>query len=550
MSRFFSDTASRFFRLAMLVFPFWRLLFQSIFFGISGHLSSIGLIVFSAISAAKLIRGESFPVVQVAAAVICGLVRGGLRYGEHYFGHDIAFRLLFDIRKKIFHAVNRLAPAKLLDRKSGDICQTVMSDVEFIETFFAHTLAPVVMALIVPLIILSVLGAINVLFPLVLFPFYLLMGLLVPFLSFKSASSAGKVYRSRVSSMNADLLENLQGLKELMLFNKEDERLSLLLKDVEESGESYRKIRNNEGWIAAFVEIIVISATAAIAVTAAYLSGTGLIDVADILIAVVISMVSFGPLISLMFLSNSLINTSAAAERVFTLIDEVPAVENESDPIFGFKADCAPEAVTIDFAYPGTGKLILKGFDLKVEKDKITVLNGESGRGKSTILYLMMRFFDPQKGKMLLGGSSLQRFGIDRLRSSISYFTQETVLFNISVMENLKLADGSASDEDVFRAAKSAGIHKFIMDLPYGYNTIAGEKGNRFSCGERQRLGLARIFLQDNEVILLDEPVSNLDHENEVLIMKNLRRGLSGRTVVLVSHRKSVVDLADRVVVI
>ncbi len=178
----------------------------------------------------------------------------------------------------------------------------------------------------------------------------------------------------------------------------------------------------------------------------------------------------------------------------------------------------------------------------------MSVLSAESGRGKSTILYLMMRFFDPLKGRMLLNGRSLKRLKLNRLRRSVSYLTQETVLFNVSVMENIKLADEEASDEDVYRAADKAGIHEFILNLPDGYGTIAGEKGERFSSGERQRIGLARIFLQDNEVILLDEPVSSLDYENEVLIMKNLRTGLAGRTVVLISHRKSIIEFADRII--
>ncbi len=548
MSKRFFNTAAHFIRLGRLVGPYRRLLLQSLFFGTTGHLSSIGLMAFSALSAAQIIRGETFPLVPAVAAVVCGLVRGGLRYGEHYFGHDIAFRLLFNIRRKIFCAINRLAPAKLLDKKTGDICSAAISDVEFIEIFFAHTLAPIMMAIIIPLIILIVLGTINILFPLVLLPFYLLMGLLIPVLSFKYASSSGREYRSRISDMNSSFLENLQGLRELILFNKEEEKFLQLLKDTKKSGESYKKIRNNEGWLVAFVEIVMISAMAAVIAIAIYLLRIGNIDIAGIVIVIVISMTSFGPLISLMLLSNSLVNTSAAAERIFALIDEIPAVENEEDCITSFEVEDAPEAACIDFTYPDNKKLIFEKFNLRLEKGKVSALSAKSGRGKSTILYLMMRFFDPIKGSMLLNGRSLKRLKLNRLRRSVSYFTQETVLFNVSVMENIKLADEGASDEDVYRAADKAGIHEFILSLPDGYGTIAGEKGERFSSGEQQRIGLARIFLQDNEVILLDEPVSSLDYENEVLIMKNLRTGLAGHTVVLISHRKNVIGFADRII--
>jgi ATP-binding cassette subfamily C protein len=444
--------------------------------------------------------------------------------------------------------VNRLAPAKLIDRKTGDLCSTVMSDVEYIETFFAHTLAPIIMGVIIPVIILIILGTINIFFPLILLPFYLLMGLLIPLLSFRSAAAVGSEYRDMLSEMNSALIENLQGLRELMLFNKDRRRLSSLLDDTKESGKMYKKLRSNEGWLAALVDITVVSAAAAVITLSAYLVHAGTVGPGPVVLAVVISMTSFGPLISLMFLSNNLVNTSAAAKRIFALVDETPAVENNDGCFTDFSVEGAPIARHVDFAYPGSDSTVLKDFNLIVEKGKISVLKGESGKGKSTVLYLMIRFFDPVHGKMILDGTSLQNYALDTLRTKISYFTQETTLFNLTVMENIRIADASASDEDVYQAAIKAGIHDFILSLPEGYNTKAGERGSRFSSGERQRIGLARIFLQNNDVILLDEPVSNLDCENEALIMKNLSAGLTGRTVVLVSHRNSVTELADRII--
>ena len=546
------DTFKIFIRLTGMVKPFKGLLSASVGCGILGQLSSIGLLAFAA-SAAAIILTEGFlPVFAVAAAILCGLVRGVLRYGEHYLGHDIAFRLLFNIRKEIFRAVNRLAPAKLLDRKSGDISTTVMADVEYIETFFAHTLAPVLIGFFVSAVVLVAAGIINIRVSAVLLPFYLLSGLVLPLLSFRSAADSGFRHRRRLSEMNSRMVESLQGLMDLMLLGRDKEMLDSLLKNSGNSDESYKRIRANEGTLAAFAEITLGAAAAAVISLSAFLVHRGIMTTGEAVFTVVLSLTSFGPMIGLMFLSNSLVNTAAAARRVFALIDEKPAVENldedTGERVSGFTVQSAPILGNVDFSYPGTNAEVLSGFSLRTEKGKISALKAGSGRGKSTVLYLMIRFFDPDTGTVVLGDHSLKRYDLDELRCRISYFTQNTILFNISVMENIRIADRSASDEEVYLAAEKAGIHDFISLLPEGYMTSAGEQGNRFSSGEKQRIGLARVFLQDNGLILLDEPVSNLDSENEKLIMNNFKSGVSGKTVILVSHRKSVIDIADTVI--
>ncbi|MBI9108512.1 MAG: ABC transporter ATP-binding protein [Spirochaetales bacterium] len=278
----------------------------------------------------------------------------------------------------------------------------------------------------------------------------------------------------------------------------------------------------------------------------------GTADIGELIMAAVLSITSFDPLISLTFLSNSLVNTVAAAERIFALIDEKPVVDDIAESRRGcrtdFKIEEPPKAESVNFAYPGTERKILESLSLYVKKNRISAFKAKSGRVKSTVLSLMMQFFDPARGRMILNESDLKEFGLDSLRGGISYFTQETTLFNISVMDSIRRADESATDEVVFEAAEKAGIHHYICSLPSGYDTTAGEQGSRFSIGERLRIGLARIFLQNNHVILLYEPVSNLDSENEKLIMENLKRGLERITVVLVSHRPSVIAIADDII--
>ncbi len=542
----------RFFRLGKMIKPHRKLLLGSLSCGVAGHLSSIGLLGFAALAAARLVstgsfRGSGAAGATVAAAA-CALVRGALRYGEHYWGHDIAFRLLFDLRQKIFSALENLAPARILDRRSGDLSASVMGDVEAVETFFAHTLAPVMIGFLVPLTVLIVLASIHILLALTLLPFYLLMGLLIPLLSFANTLSLGQVYRKALGEMNSSMVENLQGLRELMLLGRDEEYLNRVLDDTLESGKTYRKIRANEGRLGAAVELILLLSAAAVSGMGVLLIQRGLLDVPLFVCALVVAMSSFGPLISLMFLSGNLVNTSAAAERIFALMDESPAVSDSAESVSPGTIQEVPEIRNLDFTYPGARQAVLENFSLKVGQGGITGLRAESGRGKSTILYMMMRFFDPQRGGVFLKNRPLPEFTLDKLRSGMTYFNQDTFLFNISVMENIRMARVEASDEEVIEAARQAGIHTLIESLPEGYATLAGERGSRFSSGEKQRIGLARIFLQNNEVILLDEPVSNLDHENEELVMENLVKGLKDRTVVLVSHRNTVMARAERII--
>ncbi len=544
----------RFFRLGRMIKPHRRLLLGSLACGVTGHLSTIGLLGFAALAAARLWSGggagfrESGAFGPAAAAGLCALVRGALRYGEHYWGHDIAFRLLFDIRQKIFAALEELAPARILDRRSGDLSSSVMGDVEAVETFFAHTLAPVMIGFLVPLTVLIVLGSVHVLLPLALLPFYLLMGLFIPLKSFSNTLSLGQIYREKLAGMNSSLVENLQGLRELMLLGRDEEYLNRVLDDTLESGKTYKKIRANEGRLAAGVELILLSSAAAVSGTGLLLIHRGVLDLPLFVCALVTAMSSFGPLISLMFLSGNLVNTSAAAERIFALLDEEPAVRDAEESVSPGTIRRVPEAQELDFRYPGAPRPVLENFSLKVDKGGITGLQAESGRGKSTILYMLMRFFDPQKGRVLLENRPLKDYTLNELRSGISYFNQDTFLFNIPVMENIRMARFDASDSEVMEAAEKAGIHTLIESLPEGYATLAGERGSRFSSGEKQRIGLARIFLQNNPVIFLDEPVSNLDYENEQIIMKNVVEELKDRTVVLVSHRKTVMACAERVI--
>ncbi len=545
----------KFFRLLKMVKPFSNLMFFSVLSGTLGHLSAIGLMAFSAATVATILNNggvdsSNFPMFFAIGALVSGLLRGVLRLGEHYFGHDIAFRLLFEIRKQIFITLNRLAPAKLLDRKSGDIASAVIADVEFIEVFFAHTIAPIIMGILVPLTVLIVLAFQNWMYALCLLPFYLFMGFIFPVLSFKRAGNIGKQYRENLADLNSSMLEDLQGLKDLMLLNRDKDRLDSLAQKGVDNDKYFSKLKKHEGFVSLISEFIVVAAVGVNLIVSYHLYNLGVVSVGTVLFSLVLTASSFGPLFSLMFLSNSLLNTFAAADRIFALMDEEEAVSDCENPVVLDSVDSSPIIECVDFAYPRMDKNIFDNFSFKVDEGKMTSLVAESGRGKSTALYLIMRFFDPSRGRVVFNSKNLKDYQLNSLRENISYFTQDTVIFNTTVFENIKIANDSASDEDIYKAAKNAGIHNFIMSLPDKYDTIAGEGGDRFSSGEKQRIGLARMFLQDNQVILLDEPVSNLDYDNEQLIMANIKDGFKNHTIVLVSHRDSVRDFADKSVVL
>ncbi|MBN2651272.1 MAG: ABC transporter ATP-binding protein [Spirochaetales bacterium] len=545
---------SVFLRLFRMVRPFSWLMVLSVLCGAVGHLAAIGLMGFAAAAVVQIVgfagSGGEFPYLFAGLALCCGLVRGFCRLGEHYFGHDIAFRLLFDIRTKIFKALSRLAPAKLIDKRSGDVCSSAISDVEYVEIFFAHTVAPIIIGFIVSVVCLVVVGGLNLWYAVGLLPFYLIMGVVVPILSYKAAGKAGYEYRENLSAINSNLLETLRGVKDLILLNQAEARFAGLGEETQKNNQLFAKIKQHEGVVAGLSEVIVLLAVLGNVVVSAALYSRGGVGVREIVISAVVVASSFGPLFSLMFLANSLLNTRAAAGRIFELLDEVPVVGDCAGAVDVGAVGQTPELCGVDFSYPRSQLQILEKFNFSFTKGVLTAISANSGRGKSTILYLMMRFYDPEAGKVVIDGEDLRTMRLDMLRSNISYFTQETKLFNTTIIENIRIADESASDSEVQAAAKKAGIHDFIMSLPQQYQSRVSELGGNFSSGERQRIGLARIFLQDNEVVLLDEPVSNLDSETEQLVMNNLKEGLAGKSALIVSHRQTVIDMADEVVFI
>lgn len=534
-------------RLIVELKPLAPVMLITIGMGVLGFLAAIAIATFGAVALGTLI-GEVTQFTfkgAVIVMILCAVLRGLLRYCEQLSGHYIAFKILVILRDKIFTALRRLAPAKLEGKEKGNLISLITSDIELLEVFYAHTIAPIAIAIITNTIISIVLFKINPWFGLVGAIFFLIVGFAIPYLSSKMAKEAGVEYRNDFGDSNSYILDSLRGLKEILLFNGGQRRLDNINEKSRKLNKSLSKIKDHEGIIRGVTDLTIM-----LAILTSVGTGFGLlisdnISFIEIVIAVVIVASSFGPVVALSNLSNNLLHTFACAERLFALLDEEPNVEEvngdkkiESNSI-RFK--------DVDFAYPGREEKILDNISVDINKGDKIALIGESGIGKSTFIKLIMRFWDVNSGRIDIDGKNIKEIPTKSLRASQTLVSQETYLFNESIEDNIKIGNMNASREEVIEAAKKASIHDFIEKLPNGYDTKAGELGGMLSSGEKQRIGLARAFISSGDVLILDEPTSNLDTLNESEILKSIKENCEEKTIILISHRKSTTSVCNKV---
>ncbi len=451
---------------------------------------------------------------------VCALLRGVLRYGEQSCNHYIAFRLLARIRDIVFGKLRTLAPAKLEGRSRGDLISMITSDVELLEVFYAHTISPVAIAVLVSLIFVIWQSSLSWLLGLLSLLSYLCVGVLLPWLQTRRAAVLGKAYRRKSGDLTAAVLETIRGQKELRQFSAIDSRLKQLEARTEELARTEEELKSMQGSTQAC---------------------TGL---AVMLVSFLVQISSFGPVIALANLGTGLSQTLGAGERILTLLDETPVTAE----VPGTVQPLGPLALDqVTFGYEGEDRPVLQDMTLDIPERRILGICGPSGCGKSTLLRLLMRFWDPQSGQVLSGNRDIRDLSTNSLRHAQGFVTQDTDLFHDTIAENLRLARPQATREELEDACRKAAIHEFILSLPQGYDTMVGELGSTLSGGERQRLGLARAFLQDGEFLFLDEPTSNLDSLNEGIILQAIDRQMRDKTVVLVTHRKSTLGFADQV---
>ncbi len=533
-------------RLLLELKPLVPVMFITITFGVIGFLAAISIATFAAIALGTVIEGMTLVSFETAVIImiVSAVFRGLLRYVEQLSGHYIAFKILYLLRDKVFTKLRTLAPAKLEGKDKGNLISLITSDIELLEVFYAHTIAPIMIAIITNTIIAAILFTIHPTFGILAFIFFILIGLVIPIASSRHAKNHGAAYREQFGESNTYVLESLRGLKELLLFNGGRARQDALNEQSDELNAQLQKIKQHEGLIAGLTDVIISLSIISFVGIGLYLYVMNQLSLTLTLVAIVMIASSFGPVVALSNLANNLLHTFACAQRLFDLLDE----EAQITEIAGERElnITDVEFENVNFAYPNSKQLILEQASLSLKKGDRVAIVGESGVGKSTFVKLLMRTFDPQHGTVSLNKQAVHEIPTKTLRQIQTLMSQETHLFNTSIKENLLLGKADANDEELMVACQKASIHEFIVSLPQGYDTRVGELGGMLSSGEKQRLGLARAFLHDGDLLILDEPTSNLDALNEAEILQSLKHYTKDKTVVLISHRKSTTAIATK----
>lgn len=541
-----------------LVKPLLHIMLAAIILGTLGYLCAIFLTILAGqVIVHGLLTGVAGMIVPVdnmwlvftpvktiiTVMIVIAVLRGILHYVEQYCNHFIAFKLLAIIRHKVFAALRKLCPAKLEGRDKGNLISIITTDIELLEVFYAHTISPIAIATLTSIIMVIFIGRYHWLAGLLALAAYLIVGVAIPMWNGKRGSQKGMEFRTNFGELNSFVLDSLRGLDETIQYGqgeKRKEQMSERSKNLAGMQESLSKM---EGSQRSFTNMVILLASFGMLALTIWLYAKGEMGFEGILTCTIAMMGSFGPVVALSSLSNNLNQTLASGERVLSLLEETPLVEEIPGDVETEHEFTGAEAENVTFAYGE--EVILDNYSLKLQPGKITGIHGASGSGKSTLLKLLMRFWDVQDGSVSVDGTDVRKIPTKHLRDMESYVTQETHLFHDSIANNIAIAKPGASREEIMEAAKKASIHDFIMTLPKGYDTEVGELGDTLSGGEKQRIGIARAFLHECPLILLDEPTSNLDSLNEGIILKSLKESAEKKTVVLVSHRVSTMNVAD-----
>ncbi len=527
-------------RLIGLVKPLSGYMALAITMGLIGHLCAAFITVFGGYAILYVLHPEwSMNLGFLFGAVlIFALVRGFLRYAEQACNHFIAFKLLALIRDKVFGALRRLCPAKLEGKDKGNLISIITSDIELLEVFYAHTISPIAIAFLFCIIMVCFIGSYHVVLGALALVAYVTVGVIIPLVTSRLSGDDGIRFRTKSGQLSSLVLDSLRGLSETLQYGQGEKRMTQMNAQTDHLSKDEERMKRTAGRNTAVTNTVILVFDLAVLFLSAALVGFE-----GCLITTLALMSSFGPVVALAALGATLQNTFAAGNRVLDILDESPVVEEVSGKTENEFHGAAAENIT--FAYGE--ETILNNFSVTIPENKIIGINGRSGSGKSTLLKLFMRFWQVQHGEVKISGRNVDEINTTNLRNMESFVTQETHLFHDSIRNNLRIAKLDATDDEIIAACKKASVHDFIMSLPKGYDTEVGELGDTLSGGERQRLGLARAFLHDAPFMLLDEPTSNLDSLNEAVILKSLHEECAGKTVVLVSHRKSTMGIADTV---
>lgn len=525
-----------------LVKPLTDYMILAILMGLLGHLCASFITIFGAFGILQVLgmwKGSlGFLFIGVA---VFAVLRGILRYAEQSCNHFIAFKLLALIRDEVFQSLRKLTPAKLEGKDKGNLITVITSDIELLEVFYAHTISPTAIAVLYTILLCLFIGQFHVILGILALLAYLAVGVLIPLAVSKAGGDDGMRFRTKSGELGSFVLDSLRGLSETLQYGQGQERMRQMNHRTDELSKEEERMKRTTGRNMAITGMTILISDLLMLFVSSMLYQRGTLGFDGVLISTVALMSSFGPVTALANLGSTLQNTFAAGNRVLDILEEEPMVKE----INGQKeiAFHGAKAEHVTFSYGQ--ETILKDVSADIKENSVVGIIGKSGSGKSTLLKLLMRFWDVQEGSVSISGTGVNQINTSNLRDMESFVTQETCLFHDSVAANLRIAKLDATQEELEAACKKASIHEFIKRLPQGYETQVGELGDTLSGGERQRLGLARAFLHDAPFMLLDEPTSNLDSLNEAVILKSLEEERNGKTVVLVSHRESTMQIAD-----
>ena len=515
--------------------------------GSVGFICAMGVTLMGAVGIAKAL-GESIALSYGAIiflAVACGVMRGILRYFEQYSNHYIAFRLLAVLRDKIFTSLRVLCPAKLESKQKGAIIAMITSDIETLEVFYAHTISPICIAVLVSVCVIGFVGTMSSWWlALVALIGFITVGIVVPMITSGKLEASGVRYREEFAAFNAFFLDSIKGIKDILLNNAGKERE----KEVNDRSDvllSETKNMKNDITKASAATELCVSAFIIITLSVGILLVTkDVLSIGKMMIGVVTVFGSFGPVIAISALPGNLTQTFASGDRVLNLLAETPAVTPVKNGEFIDFENL--NVKNLSFSYDGDIN-ILSDICMHAEKGEIIGIIGESGCGKSTFLKLLLRFWKKEKGQICYNGTDIDNINTENLLDNVTMVSQVTYLFDETIEDNLRIARPTATQKELEKACKMASVHDFILSLPDGYQSRVGALGDNLSAGEKQRIGLARAFLSGSELILLDEPTSNVDSINEGIILKALKEQKHKKSIILVSHRESTMAIADRV---
>lgn len=538
------ELTSRLFRIAK---PIRGYLIISTLASIIGSLSHMGLMAFGALwilCAAGYAEGSS--LVYALLTALCGILIAVCRYLEGVYSHKGAYGVLAAMRVDLFKRISRISPAFMSERKMGDVLNIAVSDIETLEFFFAHTIGPMFTVILLPLTSVLLAWHYSPLFGMILIPFYIMISIIIPSAALYAGKGIGMRYRTSLGELRAKILESVYGIRDLQIFNAGKRKEKEVLKVNQEVSKAAHGLVLHQQTLSSLPNLFVYLARIAVILCAAYLARQGKGNPVATIVVSYAAAASFSSTFSLTFVVSHLLEAFASAERLFIIEDTEPSVKEADDP----KTLCGVEEICFEdvrFTYPSSDSPVIEHLNLKIRKGEYIGLIGESGAGKSTILRLLLRFYDPDAGRILINGTDERDFSLSSLHDSIALLEQDTYLFNLSIAENIAVSKPDASMEEIREAAKRAGIASLIETLPAGYDTQMGEMSARLSGGERQRIGIARVLLRNPDVIIMDEPTSSLDVLHEKELLHTLKKEYRDAAVILISHRMSSLSDCERI---